>query len=77
MSAAVIDITSVLQNVLSLPLPERSYIAERLLVSLDDEQELSPAWRAELDARVLRREKGETRSLSREEVHREIEAILA
>ncbi len=77
MSAAVIDITSVLQNVLSLPLPERSYIAERLLVSLDDEQELSPAWRAELDARVLRREKGETRSHSRKEVHEEIEAILA
>lgn len=77
MSAAVIDITSVLRNVLSLPLPERSYIAERLLVSLDDEQELSPAWRAELDARVLRREKGETRSLSRKEVHEEIEAILA
>ena len=54
MSAAVIDITNVLQNVLSLPLPERSYIAERLLVSLDDEQELSPAWRAELDARGLK-----------------------
>jgi putative addiction module component (TIGR02574 family) len=77
MSAAVIDISSVLQNVLSLPLPERSYIAERLLVSLDDEQELSSAWRAELDARVLRREKGETRSYSRKEVHEEIEAILA
>ena len=77
MSAAVIDITSVLQNVLALPLPERSYIAERLLVSLDNSEELSPAWRAELDARVLRREKGETRVHSREEVHMEIEAILA
>lgn len=77
MSAAVIDITSVLQNVLSLPLPERSYIAERLLVSLDDDKELSPAWRAELDARVLRREKGETRIHTREEVHAEIESILA
>ena len=77
MSAAVIDISSVLQNVLSLPLPERSYIAERLLVSLDDQPELSSAWRAELDARVQRRETGETRSYSRKEVHEEIEAILA
>lgn len=77
MSAAAIDITDVLQSVLALPLPERSYLAERLLVSLDDPEELSPAWRAELDARVLRREKGETRAHTREEVHAEIEAILA
>jgi hypothetical protein len=37
----------------------------------------APAWRAELDARVKRRESGETRSHSREAVHQEIEAILA
>lgn len=77
MSAAAIDNTSVLQSVLSLPLPERSYIAEHLLASLDDEHELSPVWRPELDARVKRRESDETRSYSREEVHEEIEAILA
>ena len=77
MSAAAINITNVLEQVLSLPLPERSYIAERLIVSLDDNGELSPAWRAELDARVKRRESGETRSHSLEEVHQEIEAILA
>lgn len=77
MSAAAINITNILQDVLSLPLPERSYIAERLIVSLDDDSELSPAWRAELDARVKRRESGETRSHSREEVHQEIKAILA
>jgi putative addiction module component (TIGR02574 family) len=77
MSAAAIDVTSVLQNALSLPLPERSYIAERLLVSLDDDGDLSPAWREELDARVHRRESGETRSHTREEVREHIEAILA
>jgi putative addiction module component (TIGR02574 family) len=77
MSAAAINITNVLKQVLSLPLPGRSYIAERLIVSLDDNGELSPAWRAELDARVKRRESGETRSHSLEEVHQEIEAILA
>ncbi|WP_395743485.1 hypothetical protein [Prosthecobacter sp.] len=47
------------------------------ITSLDHEKELSPAWRAELDARVLRRVKGETRPHTREEVHAEIEAILA
>jgi putative addiction module component (TIGR02574 family) len=71
------DVTSILQNALSLPLPERSYIAERLLVSLDDDGELSPAWREELDARVQRRQSGETRSYSREEVRKHIEALLA
>ena len=75
--AATVDISSVLQNVLSLPLPERSYIAERLLVSLDDDGELSPEWRAELDARVQRRQSGETRTYSQQEVRDQIQAILA
>ena len=35
MTAAALDITSVLQNVLSLPHAERSYLAERLIVSLN------------------------------------------
>ncbi|MFN0079359.1 MAG: addiction module protein [Prosthecobacter sp.] len=77
MTAAALDINSVLQNVLSLPHPERSYLAERLIVSLDDDRELSPAWRAELDARVQRRLSGETRSYSREEVSAHLEAIIA
>lgn len=76
MIASAIDVTHVLQDALSLPLAERSYIAERLLVSLDDDGDISPAWRKELDARVQRRQNGETRSYSREEVHRDIEAIL-
>ena len=77
MSAAGIDITNILRDVLSLPLPERSYLTERLIVSLDDDGELSPAWRAELEARVKRRESGETHAHSREEVHRAVEDVLA
>ena len=77
MPAAAMDINSVLQNVRSLPRPERSYLAERLIVSLDDDAELSPAWRAELDARVQRRQSGETRSYSREEVSADLESIIA
>jgi putative addiction module component (TIGR02574 family) len=77
MTAAALDINRVLQDALSLPRPERSYLAEKLIVSLDDDAELSPAWRAELEARVQRRQNGETRSYSREEVGVELEAILA
>lgn len=76
-AAIDIDINSVLQSVLSLPRPERSYLAERLIFSLeDDDTELSPAWRAELDARVQRRQSGETRSYSREEVSAHLESII-
>ncbi len=76
MTAAALDITSVLQNVLSLPHAERSYLAERLIFSLEDDRELSPAWRAELDSRVLRRRGGETRAYSREEVSAHIDSII-
>lgn len=78
MSAAVIDITSILQSVLSLPLPERSYLAERLIVSLDsDDGELTKTERAEFDARVQRRQRGETPAHSREEVKAHIQKLLA
>jgi hypothetical protein len=43
MTVAALDIKSVLQNVLSLPRPERSYLAEMLIVSLDEDAELSLA----------------------------------
>ncbi len=77
MTTADFDITSVLQNVLSLPRPERSYLAERLLVSLENDDEMPPQWRAEMDARVQRRERGETRSYSHEEVMAELDAVIA
>lgn len=77
MTAATLDVTQVLQEALSLPRSERSYLAEQLLVSLDENGELSPAWRKELDSRVQRRLNGETRSYSREEVHDHIASILA
>lgn len=77
MNTAAIDVTSVLQNALSMPRPERSYLAERLLVSLEDDDEMPPHWRAEMDARVQRRERGETRSYSHEEIMAELDAVIA
>ena len=76
MNAAAIDITSVLQSALSMPRPERSYIAERLLVSLEDDDEMPPQWREEMDARVQRRERGETLSYSHEEVMAELDSVI-
>lgn len=73
MSTEVIDITSVLQSALAMPRTERSYIAERLLVSLEDDDEMPPQWREEMDARVQRRERGETRSYSHEEIMAELD----
>ncbi|MDB6131771.1 MAG: hypothetical protein JWM59_14 [Verrucomicrobiales bacterium] len=43
----------------------------------DDDGQLSPAWRGELDARVRRRQSGETSVLGREEVHGHIKALPA
>jgi|JI10StandDraft_1071094.scaffolds.fasta_scaffold323369_2 hypothetical protein len=77
MTAADVDIASVLQNALSMPRPERSYIAERLLMSLEDDDEMPPQWREEMDARVQRRERGETRSYSHEEIMAELDSVIA
>ncbi|WP_395741270.1 addiction module protein [Prosthecobacter sp.] len=77
MPTADLDLASVLQSVLSMPRPERSYLAERLLVSLEDDDEMPPQWREEMDARVQRRERGETRSYSHEEVMAELDSAIA
>lgn len=77
MSAEAIDITSILQSALAMPRPERSYIAERLLVSLEDDDEMPPQWREDMDARVQRRERGETRSYSHEEIMAELDSAIA
>lgn len=77
MIAADIDITSVLQNALAMPRPERSYLAERLLISLEDDDEMPQQWRAEMDARVQSRERGETRSISHEEVMADLDVVIA
>ena len=77
MPTDALDITSVLQSALAMPRPERSYLAERLLVSLEEDDEMPPQWREEMDARVQRCERGETRSYSHEEVMAELDAVIA
>lgn len=71
------DVAEIMGNVLGLPRSDRSYIARKLIESLDQEAELSPEWMAEIEQRVARRQSGETQSVSSEDVHADIERILA
>jgi hypothetical protein len=59
---------ALVEQALALPLSDRSYVAERLISSLEDERPLSPEWRAEVERRVARRVRGESRTYSRGEV---------
>ena len=70
-AAAIVD------EALALPLAERSYVAGRLLLSLDDDRPLSDEWREEIARRVARSEAGESRSFSRDEVRLDVQALLA
>ena len=70
-------VAQLMSEVLELPRSDRSYLASKLIESLDDEQELSPEWRAEIGRRVERRKSGESEPISQDELHRDIENILA
>ena len=76
MIATALNISEMVESALSMPRPERSYLAERLLISLDH-NEMPAHWREEMDARLRRRESGETRSYSHEEVMAELETVIA
>ncbi len=76
-NVAMANVTEIVDNVLGLPRTDRSYIARKLIESLDQEAELSPEWMEEIEQRVARRQSGETKSVSSEEVHAEIERIIA
>lgn len=69
-------VTEIMSGALSLPRSDRSYLASKLIESLDEVEELTPEFRAELDRRVARWKSGETKSVSSEELHRDIQKIL-
>ena len=70
------SVTKIMDNVLELPRTDRSYLARKLIESLDEERELRSEWLDEIEERVARRESGETHSVSSEQVHLDIESIL-
>lgn len=69
--------TEIMEDVLGLPRTDRSYIARKLIESLDQETEFGPEWMEEIEKRVARRQSGESRSVSSEEVHADIERIVS
>lgn len=66
------------QLVLELPLEQRSKLAERLLVSLDElaPEELEQVWAAEAERRYQAFEDGRVDAVDGTDVHREIIADL-
>jgi putative addiction module component (TIGR02574 family) len=77
--AAVLPYEALLESSLSLPPQERSSLATRLIESLDeadDDLEISPAWRKELDRRVEAVRNGTMRTIPHEEVMRDMRALL-
>jgi len=73
----MITVAQIMNEVLELPRSDRSYLAAKLIESLDEEQELSPEWIAEIGRRVQSRTSGESTQISQDELHRDIEKILA
>ncbi|MHB9102145.1 MAG: addiction module protein [Sulfuricella sp.] len=67
---------------LQLPLPERSKLIHRLIISLEDEPKESPeiiakAWDEEIARRVADMEAGRTKWIPAEEVFKEIDTLIA
>ena len=71
------SVMQIMESVLELPRTDRSYLAKKLIESLDGERELSAEWITEIEERVARRKSGKTQALSREQVHSDIESILS
>ena len=64
-------------KVLRLPREDRSKLASRLLESLDeDDAELSPEWRSELQRRVRDIDEGRTKLIPHDEVIAKVKARL-
>ena len=68
------DAKSILDAALSLPPEERAEIAERLMLSLDDQyyEEIEKAWDAELQRRVREVDSGEVLLIPADEAMRSI-----
>ncbi len=65
-----------IEDVLKLPRSDRSYLAAKIIESLDQEDDISPEWMVELDRRVESWKSGESSSVSSEDLHQEIKNRL-
>jgi hypothetical protein len=69
-------VTDVIESALALPLVDRSYLATKLIQSLETDQ-LCPEVIAEYDQRVSHWKHGQEASSSSEELDQKVHAILS
>jgi putative addiction module component (TIGR02574 family) len=79
MSTAALNIAELVECALAMPHAERSYLATKLISSLDDDDdiEVSQEWRDELNRRVEDMRNGTSPGIPHEEVMREVRELLA
>jgi hypothetical protein len=70
------NVSDVIEKALALPLADRSYVASKLIESLERE-ELSNEALTDYDQRVARWKAGENPSSSREELETKVQGILS
>ena len=73
----MITAAELIDTAMELPVSDRSYIANKLIDSLEEGSDLSAEWMSEIQQRVARRAAGESEAVSRESVHADIEKILS
>ena len=66
-----------MDDVLKLPREDRSYLATKIIESLDQNDDLSREWMEELDRRVESWRSGVSPSVSSKDLHQEIRDRLA
>ena len=64
------------ERAMTLTVSERAALAQRLLASLDEDQELDDAWAAELDRRIAAVESGEMKTIPIAEALAQVRATL-
>ena len=64
------------ERAMTLTVSERAALAQRLLASLDEDQDLDDAWAAELDRRIAAVESGEMKTIPIAEALAQVRATL-
>ena len=71
------NVTQIMDDVLELPRADRSYLAKKLLESLDRRDSLTVAQQSELDRRSSELSDGKVNPLSLEDLKRDVAKRLA
>lgn len=79
MTNAALNIADIVEHVLAMPRPERSYIVTKLISSLDDDDdiEVSQEWRDEINRRDEEMRNETSPGIPHEEVMRGARELLA